>query len=156
MRDPKGLAIARKAAVAYTGAFLAGSVLSIRRGYVANALGIDTGSDARRGVLGGIHGGGLAAPWNLIVQMWLALSLARRPGIAGRRGRAWLAFLSAVFFAGSVGEPVSHKIVTRELPSPDLVVAVANIVLPIVMLGGSLVSLIDTEGAVNGRDLESE
>lgn len=135
--------MARKAGVAYTGAFLAGSVLSIRRGYVANALGIDTGTDVRRGVLGGIHGGGLAAPWNLIVQMWVALTMARRPDRRGRRARAWLAFLSALFVAGSVGEPVSHRIITRELPAPDTAVAVANIVLPILMLGGALVSLVD-------------
>ena len=122
----RSLRIARSAANAYTATFVAGSHLSIKRGYPAWALGIDTGSDVRRGVLGGIHGGGLAAPWNLIVQMWVSLDLAPRADANGRRARAWLAFLSALLVAGSVGEPVSRKIVTGDLPPADTVVAVAN------------------------------
>lgn len=104
------------------------------------------GSDARRGILGGIHGGGLAAPWNLIVQMWVSVGLAPRAGASGRRARAWLAFLSALFVVGSVGEPVSNRIVTRDLPPADTLVAVANIVIPIIMLGAALGSLVDGEG----------
>ncbi|MEX0795724.1 MAG: hypothetical protein WD274_03425 [Acidimicrobiia bacterium] len=142
----RSLRIARSAAIAYTVTFVAGSYLSIKRGYPARALGLDMGSDVRRGVLGGIHGGGLAAPWNLVVQMWVALGLASRADANGRRARAWLAFLSALFVAGSVGEPVSHRIVTRDLPPADAVVAVANIVLPILMLVASLASLVDGEG----------
>lgn len=142
----RSLNIARTATIAYTGAFAAGTYLSIKRGYPARALGIDTGPDVRRGVVGGVYGAGLAAPWGLIVQMWAALSLATRSGRSGRRGRAWLAFLSALFVAGSVSEPVSHRIVTRELPPADTVVAVANIVVPIVMLAAALASLIDDEG----------
>lgn len=137
------LRILRSAAVAYTGLFVAGSYISIRRGYPARALGIDTGTDVRQGVIGGIHGAGLAAPWNLILQMWVALALSMRPGSTGRRGRAWLAFLSALFVAGHVGEPISHRIVTRELPPADTVVAVASIAVPIVMLTAALVSLLD-------------
>ncbi len=142
----RSLRIARSAVVAYTALFAAGSYLSIKRRYPARALGIDTGSDVRRGIMGGIHGAGLAAPWNLIVQMWVALGLATRSGRTGRRGRAWLAFLSALFVAGSVGEPVSHQIVTGELPPTDTAVAVANIVVPIVMLAAALASLIDNDG----------
>jgi hypothetical protein len=51
-----------------------------------------------------------------------------------------------LFVAGSVGEPVSHRIVTRDLPPADTVVAVANIVLPILMLVAALASLVDGEG----------
>lgn len=140
------LRVAKTAALAYTAAFVAGSLISIKRDYVAEPLGIRTGTTVRGDVMSGIHGAGLAAPWNMIVQMWLALALARGGGRAGRRGRAWLALLSAMFVAGSVGEPVSHKVMTRELPPPDSVVAVANIVLPIVMLGGALASLVDVDG----------
>lgn len=142
MITSRGLALARRVAVAYTGAFACGSVLSVRRGYVAEALGIRTGRSARSDVLGGV-GAGLAAPWNMIVQLWTACALAGRPGRAGRRARAWLAFLSAMLLAGSVAEPVSHRIITRELPPADATVAVANIVLPVVMLGGALASLVD-------------
>ncbi|HUP15336.1 MAG TPA: hypothetical protein VM848_04725 [Acidimicrobiia bacterium] len=140
------LRIARSAATAYTVTFVAGSYLSIKRGYPARALGLDMGSDVRRSVLGGVHGAGLAAPWNLVVQMWLSLGLAPRADANGRRARAWLAFLSALFVAGAVSEPVSHRIVTRDLPPADTVVAVANIVLPILMLVAALASLVDGEG----------
>ncbi len=141
----KGLNVARKAAFAYTAAFVAGSLISIKRGYVAEPLGIRTGKTVRAGVISGTDGAGLAAPWNMIAQRWMAVALSQRPGRAGRRGRAWLAFLSAMFVAGAVGEPVSHKVMTRELPPPDAVVAVANIVLPIIMLGGALHSLVDDQ-----------
>lgn len=141
----RSLRVARSAAIAYTVTFVAGSYLSIKRGYPARALGIDMGSDVRRGVLGGIHGAGLAAPWNLIVQMWVALRLAPRAGVTGRRARAWLAFLSALFVAGSVAEPVSHKIVTRDLPPTDTMVAVANIAVPITMFVAALASLVGAE-----------
>ena len=80
---------------------------------------------------------------NMIVQLWIALTLAERPAPGGRRARAWLAFLSTMLLAGSVAEPVSHRVVTRELPPADATVAVANIVLPVVILGGVLASLVD-------------
>ena len=141
MRSSRALTTARAAVVAYTGVFIAGSALSIRRGYPAHALGIDLGDDVRRGVYGGIEGAGLAAPANLVVQMWVAAALAGRPSHGGRRAKAWLAFLSAMFLAGQVSEPVSHKITTRELPTLDSAVVLANIVLPIVMLVGALAAL---------------
>ncbi len=143
----RSLRVARSAAIAYTVTFFAGSYLSIKRGYPARALGLNMGSDVRRGVLGGVQGAGLAAPWNLVVQMWVAVGLAPRAEANGRRARAWLALLSALFVAGSVSEPVSHRIVTRDLPPTDTVVAVANIVLPILMLVAALTSLVDGEGA---------
>lgn len=143
----RSLRIARSAATAYTATFVIGSYLSIKRGYPARALGLHMGSDVRRGVLGGLQGAGLAAPWNLVVQMWMAVGLAPRSDAKGRRARAWLALLSALFVAGSVSEPVSHRIVTRDLPPVDAVVAVANIVLPIAMLVAALASLVDEEGA---------
>jgi hypothetical protein len=104
-------------------------------------MGIDLGHDVRRGVYGGIEGAGLAAPANLVVQMWVAAALAGRPTHGGRRARAWLAFLGAMVLAGQVSEPVSHKITTRELPALDSAVVLANIVLPIVMLGAALATL---------------
>lgn len=131
---------------------MAGSYLSIKRGYPAEALGIRTGSDARRGVMNGMHGAGLAAPWNMIVQMWGAEALANRPGVQGRRGRVWLAFLASMFLAGSVSEPVSQKIVSRELPTPDTLVAVANIAIPIVMLAAALASLLNPDGENRGNN----
>ncbi len=139
----RSLSVARSAATAYTVLFVAGSYLSIKRDYPARALGMDMGSDVKRGVLGGIRGAGLAAPWHLIVQMWVALALASTADVKGRRARAWLAFLSALFIAGSVSEPVSHRIVTRDLPRADTLVAVANIVVPITMLIAALASLVD-------------
>jgi hypothetical protein len=140
------LRIAKSAALAYTGAFIAGSVISIERGYVAEPLGVRTGRTVKRDVMAGWGGAGLAAPWGMIAQVWVALSMAKRPGRVGRRGRALLTFLAAMCLAGSVGEPVSHKLVARELPAPDAAVAVANIVLPIVMMGGALGSLTACEG----------
>ena len=118
MTTPRGIGLARRAAIAYTGAFALGSVISVRRGYTAEALGIRTGWDVRKGVLTGLYGAGLAAPWNMIVQLWTALTLAQRPSPAGRRARAWLAFLSAMFLAGSVAEPVSHRVVTASCRRP--------------------------------------
>lgn len=146
MNARTGYRVARKAAVAYTGLFAVGSFLSIKRDYPAEALGMKTGWSTKKGVLCGIHGGGLAAPWNMILQLWIAVGLAGAPGSRGRRGKAWLAFLASMFIAGSVAEPVSHKIVTRELPSQDMVVALANIVVPVLMFGGALVSLIEEGG----------
>jgi hypothetical protein len=127
-----------------------GSYLSIKPDYPAEALGIRTGVTTRARVLSGIHGGGLAAPWNLIVQLWLAAWIAGGPGWKGRWGRAWLAFLSSLFVAGQVAEPVTHWIVTHELPGPDSAVAIANIAVPMVMLGGALMSLVD--GSVSRED----
>lgn len=141
MSSSRSLRVARSAAVAYTAAFAVGSAISVRRGYVAEPLGIRTGNSVTRDVVLG-NGAGLAAPWNMIVQMWVALTVAQRPGRTGRRGRAWLAFLAAMFVAGAVGEPVSHKVMSRELPPADATVAVANIVLPIFMLGAALASLV--------------
>lgn len=77
--------------------------------------------------------------------MWIAVALSERRGKPGRRGRAWLAFLSAVFLAGSVAEPLSDRVITREPPLPDMLVAVGNIALLIVMLTGALLSLTDDE-----------
>lgn len=145
MSISKGLKLARSAAVAYTAAFLAGSFLSIRRGYAAEPLGIRTGNSVTRDVALG-NGAALAAPWNMILQMWVAIALSRRPDRIGRRGRAWLAFLASMFIAGSVAEPVSHKVINRELPAVDSAIAVANIVIPGVMLAAALATLTDSEG----------
>ena len=145
MTTPRGIRLTRTAVVAYTAVFTAGSLLSIKRGYPAKPLGMDAGVDAKRGVFNGLHGAGLAAPWTMIAQMWVAAALAARSDRSGRWARAWLAFLSAMFIVGAVGEPVSHKVVTRELPPLDTAVASANIVVPFVMLAGALRSLIETE-----------
>ena len=66
-------------------------------------------------------------------------------GEAGSRWRAWLAILAAMFVAGSVAEPISHKVLSRQLPAPDSMVAVANVVLPATMLVGAVISLVSTE-----------
>ena len=141
MDDMSGLALARKAAAVYTGVFVAGSALSIKRDYRAEPLGMKTSWSTKKGVLSGIQGAGLAAPGHLIVQMWLASALAGAPGKRGRKGRAWLAFLSALFIAGAVSEPVSQRVVVGDLPVPDKAVVVANVVVPGFMLGGALLSL---------------
>lgn len=143
MNASSGYRVATKAAVAYTGLFAVGSFLSIKRDYPAEALGMKTGWSTKKGVLSGIHGAGLAAPWHMILQLWIAVGMAGAPGRKGRRGKAWLVVLASMFIAGSVAEPVSHKIVTRELPLPDMTVAVANVVVPALILGGALVSLIE-------------
>lgn len=145
MNARTGYRIATKAAIAYTGLFAVGSFLSIKGDYPAEALGMKTGWSTKKGVLFGISGGGLAAPWNMILQLWIAIGMAGAPGRKGRRGKAWLVFLASMFIAGAVAEPVSHKIVTRELPPPDMAVALANIVVPALMFGGALVSLIEED-----------
>lgn len=145
MSVSKSRRVVRSAAVAYTASFLAGSLISIRRGYVAEPLGIRTGNSVTRDVLLG-NGAALAAPWNMIVQMWAAIALSARPGRNGRRGKVWLAFLASMLLSGSVGEPVSHKIITRELPAVDSVIAVANIAVPAIMLAGALASLLAPDG----------
>ncbi|HUO45675.1 MAG TPA: hypothetical protein VM470_02450 [Acidimicrobiia bacterium] len=146
MKPARSLEFVRVAAVAYTAAFLVGTLVSIRKGYVAEPLGIRTGNSVRRDVLRG-NGAALAAPWNMIVQMWVAVAMSRRSGRKGRRGSAWLAFLGAAFVAGSVAEPVSHKVIARELPILETAIAVANIVFPGAILAGALASLVDGEGS---------
>ncbi|MGQ0849831.1 MAG: hypothetical protein ACT4OP_12105 [Actinomycetota bacterium] len=141
----RSLRVARGAAAAYTLAFVAGTLLSLERGYPAEALGIRTGNSAQGDVLVGIVGAGLAAPWSLIVGMWIAVALSPRRGRPGRRAGAWLAFLAAMLMAGAVAEPVSHRVITGELPLLDAIVAVANIALPAVMLVAALFSLIGYE-----------
>lgn len=145
MKPPRSLELATVAAGAYTAAFLAGTLVSIRKGYIAEPLGLRTGNSVRKDVLRG-NGAALAAPWNMIVQMWVAVAMSRRPGRKGRKGRAWLALLAASFLAGSVAEPVSHKVISRELPVPERAIAIANVVIPGAILIGALVSLIDSEG----------
>ncbi len=142
MRTDMSSTVTRSSAVGYTGLFFAGTYLSVKKDLRANALGIDTGGTALEGALNGFHGVALAAPWNMILQLWIAVGLMGRPGRTGRRARAWIAFLSAFFLAGSVGEPVSHKIVTRKLPPLEEAIAVTNIALPMVMLWSSLASLV--------------
>ncbi len=142
MEYPGGLGMARRAAVAYKAAFVAGSAISIRRGYVAEPLGIRTGRTVRGDVLSGVYGAALAPPWTMIVQLYIALRLARTDRV-GRRG-AGVAGVPVRHVRRRVrGEPVSHRLVTRELPPADATVAVANVVLPIAMLGGALASLVD-------------
>ena len=135
------LKVATTAAVAYTAAFVAGSTISVRRGYAAEPLGIRSGRTVQQDVAMGLHGAALAAPWSMIVQMWVAIRLASQPGKRSRHGRAWLVILSAMFVAGSVAEPISHKLLTKQLPAPDSMVAVANVVLPATMLFGAVFSL---------------
>ncbi len=77
--------------------------------------------------------------------LWQAVIAARKPGKRGRRARARLAVLGAVFLAGAVAEPVSHRLVARQLPTPDAVIAALNVVLPVVILGGATTSLVSTE-----------
>jgi len=139
-----GLAIARSSAIAYTAAFAWGSVLSLKRGYVAEPLGIRTGLSPTADVLVG-NGAALAAPWSMIALLWHAIAVAQKSGRRGRRARARLAVLSAVFLAGAVAEPISHRALARKLPMPDSVIAVLNIALPLAILGGSVASLLSPD-----------
>jgi hypothetical protein len=139
----QSLTVAHAGSVAYTGAFVMGNVLSVRRGYPGEPLGIRTGQPVGRDVALGF-GAALAAPWPMLVALWVVLTRARRPGRVGRRSLAGLALLSSLFLAGSAAEPVSHRVLTRELPPLDATVAVANLVLPIVIMGGALSSLAET------------
>ena len=144
MNSPRALRILSSAAVAYTAAFVAGSVLSVRRGYTAEPLGIRTGLSPGGDVMVG-NGAALAAPSSMIALLWQAVISARKPGERGRRARARLAVLGAVFLAGAVAEPVSHRLVARQLPTPDAVIAALNIVLPLVIVAGAMTSLVSTE-----------
>ena len=144
MTHSDGLAIARSAAVAYTAAFAWGSVLSIRRGYIAEPLGIRTGLSPTADVLVG-NGAALAAPWSMIALLWQALSASRKSGRRGRLARARLAILGAVFLAGAVAEPISQRAVSRKLPVPDSMIALLNIALPVAILGGAVASLSSPE-----------
>ncbi len=88
--------------------------------------------------------------------LWTAVGMLAPP--AGRVGAVshGFALLASMFIWGSVAEPVSHKIVTCELPPPDMAVALANIVVPALLFGGALVSLIgegDDKLAIQGRSL---
>ena len=141
MTETGALSFARSAAVAYTACFVSGSVLSIKRGYGAEPLGIRTGLSPAADLLVG-NGAALAAPWTMIALLWQAVTAARAPGRKGRNARARMAALAALFLAGAVAEPVSHRLVARELPRPDAVIAALNIVLPVAILGGSLASLL--------------
>ena len=141
MTENGALSLARSAAIAYTASFVSGSVLSIKRGYGAEPLGIRTGLSPAADLLVG-NGAALAAPWSMIALLWHAVIAARAPGKKGRNARARMAGLAALFLAGAVAEPVSHRMVARELPMPDAVIAGLNIVLPVAIMGGSLASLL--------------
>ncbi len=140
MSQVTALNFTRSAAVAYTAAFVTGSLLSIKRGYVAEPLGIRTGLSPKADLLVG-NGASLAAPWILIVLLWQATTVAHRPGRRGRYAQARLVVLGALFLAGAVAEPVSHRLVARQLPIPDAVIAAANILLPVGIMGGAVTAL---------------
>lgn len=137
--------IVRAGALVYTAAFGIGTVLSIRHSYPAEPLGIRTGLSPGWDALAG-NGAALAAPWPMIALLWWSLARGGEDQRRGRRWRAGTAFLSATFLAGSVAEPISHRLMKGELPLLASVVASVNLVLPVLMLGGSVASLVTAGG----------
>ncbi|CAN5782458.1 hypothetical protein BH23ACT5_BH23ACT5_08460 [soil metagenome] len=106
----------------------------------AEPLGIRTGFTPGVNILLG-GGAALAAPWPMIVAMgvWVRRAADDDPG--GGRAKRRLALLATLFLAGSVAEPVSHRILSHHLPASTRVIAALNIVLPIAMLVSTLAAM---------------
>ena len=137
----RSLRIARAASSAYALLFVAGSVLSVRRRYVAAPLGIRTGLSPLADVLVG-NGAALAAPWPMLVALGAANRAARENGPRGRRARARMVVLGTLFLAGSAAEPISHRLVAGTLPAPEAIVAALDLFLPLAIVTGATASLV--------------
>lgn len=136
--------MARMAAAAYTAVFFHGTATAVRRGYRAEPLGLRTGLSPLTDALAG-NGTALSAPWPMILVLWHSLAASRAQAGEGRRGRARLALLASLFLAGAVAEPVSHRLLKRQLPRDVAAIALLNVALPAVMLIGALSSLVDSQ-----------
>lgn len=145
--SPTALTVSRAASIAYTMSFLVGTVVSLRRGLKAEALGIRTPLSVRGDVVLGV-GTALAPPWTLIVALWRANAGAHEPGRRGRRARAQLSLLAALVLSGSVAEPVTHRLMARRLSPTETAIASLNLVIPVILLGASLASLTTVEERV--------
>ncbi len=126
----------RIVAALYTATFVAGTVTSLRRGLIAEPLGIRTPLTPSMHALAG-GGGALAAPWPLIWVLWRSMRRAANEGPDGRGARRHLVLLAALFLAGAASEPVSHRPLSRKPPNDVAVEAILNIFLPAVMLVAS-------------------
>lgn len=136
----RSLAVSRLASASYASCFLVATILSVRRGHKAQALGIRTPFSIPVDAAVGI-GTGLAAPWPLVVWLWRARRLAIGGPQEGRRATAGLALLGALFLAGAAAEPVSHRLLAGRLHRDEAIVVTLNFVLPSAILGGALLSL---------------
>lgn len=136
----RSLAVSRLASIGYASCFLAATILSVRRGHKAEALGIRTPFPIPVDAAVGI-GTGLAAPWPLIVWLWSVRGRAIGGTEEGRRATAGLALLGALFLAGAAAEPVSHRLLAGRLRPDERILVTLNLVLPLAILGGALMSL---------------
>lgn len=137
----RSLAVSRLASASYALCFLVATILSVRRGHKAEALGIDTPFPVPMDAAVGI-GTGLAAPWPLVAWLWRERRLAISGAEEGRRATAGLALLGALFLAGAAAEPVSHRLLAGRLRRDEAIIVTLNFVLPIAILGGALLSLV--------------
>lgn len=158
---PRSLTACCLAAAGYTACFAVASILSIRRGHEAEPLGIRTPFPIWVDVVVGC-GTGLAAPWPLIVWLWRSSERARTNGAQARRATASLAVLGALFLTGAAAEPVSRRLLTGRLSRPERAVVLLNFLLPVMISGGALGSLIapGVDRPSNGRfeveDIDAE
>lgn len=136
----RSLAVSRLASASYALCFLVATILSVRRGHKAEALGIRTPFPIPVDAAVGI-GTGLAAPWPLVVWLWRARRLAISGAEEGRRATAGLALLGGLFLAGAAAEPVSHRLLAGRLRRDEAIIVTLNLVLPMAILGGALMSL---------------
>lgn len=134
------LKVVQMAAVAYTANSIAGIVTAIRGGLRAEPVGIRTRMPIAVDALVG-NGSALSAPPAMIYLLWRLLKGAAE----SRRARGRLVLVTATFLAGAVAEPLSHRILSRDLPKHVATIAVLNIALPTIMLIGAVKSLIDPE-----------
>jgi hypothetical protein len=142
--------VTRALASLYTATFVVGTVTSIRRGLRAEPLGMRTGlTPAMDVVVGG--GAALAAPWPMIVVLWRCMRRAAADGPGRYKARRRLALLAALFLAGSVGEPISHRLVSPRLSADVTVIAGLNIVLPAAMLVSALAAAGEESAGAAGR-----
>lgn len=133
---------AKAASRAYVMTAAAGTAVSILNGRRAEVLGIRTPFPVTVDVAVGL-GAALAAPWPMIAALVRSRAAMDRTGEEGRKAKARLVVLSALFLAGAAGEPISHDLVARRLCRVESVFATTNLVLPLVMLSASVKALLE-------------
>lgn len=143
---PASLVVTRAASAAYVPCFVVASVMSVVRGHKAYPLGIHTPFPVPVDVAVGA-GTGLSAPWPMIIWLWSARRRVASRGAEGRRATAVMALLGSLFLAGSVAEPISHRLLAGRLRRDEAVLVVLNLALPIAMLVGALVSLVGRDAS---------
>lgn len=133
---------ARAASRAYIATGVAGTVVSVLRGRPAEALGIRTSLPVPVDVSLGL-GAALAAPWPMLVALWRAQTAVDLTGNEGRKAKARLVVLSALFLAGSAAEPISHDLLSRRLRGIEAMLAATNLTLPLVVLWAAVAALME-------------